>query len=157
MNQSKVLPIGILNQVHVEVEGLRTYAEFQVIDIVNDTNPYPALLRIDWEIENQTIIDFKKRILSFEDSEIRVVALIDPIEGQRYVDPVHSECQGNYLDQLYNITSSKEDYINPTNYGKLSWKSVSSCPYDSSDALENWQKRLHEVSMRRCAIITRAI
>ena len=65
----------------VEVEGLRTYADFEVIDIVDDTNIYPALIGIDWEIDNQTIINFKKRILSFEDSEIRVVALIDRLEG----------------------------------------------------------------------------
>ena len=66
----------------MEVEGLRTYAEFKFIDIVDDTNPYIALLGIDWEIENQTIIKFNKRILSFKYSEIRVVALIDPHEGQ---------------------------------------------------------------------------
>ena len=65
----------------MEVKGLRTYAEFKVIDIFYDTNPYPALLGIDWEIENQTIINFKKRILSFEDSEIRVVAPIDSLKG----------------------------------------------------------------------------
>ena len=80
-NQSKVLPISLLTQVHVEVECLRTYTNFEVIDIINDTNPYPALLWIYWVIDNQTIIDFKKRILSFEYSEIRVVMLIDPLEG----------------------------------------------------------------------------
>ena len=119
-NQSKVLPIGRLTQVPVEVEGLRTYAEFEVIDIVDDTNPYPALLGIDWAITNQTIIKFKKRILSFEDFEIRMVAPIDPLEGQRYVEHVHREGQGNYLDKFYNIMSSKEDYINPTIDGNLS-------------------------------------
>ena len=47
VNKSKVLPIGILTKVHVEVEGLRTYANFEVIDIFDDTNPYPALLGIE--------------------------------------------------------------------------------------------------------------
>ena len=99
----KVLPIGRPTQVPVEVEGLRTYAYFEAIDIVDETNPYPPLQGIDWEIDNQTIINFKKRILSFEYYEIRVVAPIDPLEGHRYVEPVHSEGKGNYLDQLYNI------------------------------------------------------
>ena len=49
---SKILPIGRLSQVLVEVKGLRTYVEFEVIDIDDDTNPYPALLGIDWEIYN---------------------------------------------------------------------------------------------------------
>ena len=82
---------------------------------------------------------------------------IDPLEGQRYVEPVHSERQENYLDQLYNIMSSKEDYINPTADRNLSWRSVSLCMSDSGDALENWKNRMHEVSMRRCATITRVV
>ena len=52
---------------------------------------------------------------------------------------------------------SKEDYINSTTDGKLSWRSVSSCTSDSGDAMENWQNRLHEVSMRRCARVTRVV
>ena len=90
-NQSKVLPIGRLTQVHMEIEGLIKYADFRVIDIVDDTNPYPTLLGIDWAIDDQTIINFKKMILSFEDSKIRVVAPTDSLEGKRCVEPVHSE------------------------------------------------------------------
>ena len=52
VNQLKVLPIGRLTQVPVEVEGLRTYADFEVIDIVDYTNPYLALLGIDLVIKN---------------------------------------------------------------------------------------------------------
>ena len=89
----------------MEVEGLRTYVEFKFIGIVDDANPYPTLLGIDWEIDNQTIINFKKRILSFEDYEIRVVPPIDLLEGQIYVEPVHREGKDNYLYQLYNIMS----------------------------------------------------
>ena len=51
-NQVKVLPIGRLRNVIVDVEGLRTYADFEVINIVDDTNPYPTLLGIDWAIDN---------------------------------------------------------------------------------------------------------
>ena len=46
-NQSKVLPIARMTEVHVEIEGLKTYANFEVTDIVDDINPYPFLLRID--------------------------------------------------------------------------------------------------------------
>ena len=53
--------------------------------------------------------------------------------------------------------SSKEDYINPIANGNLFWWSVSSWTSDSSDALENWQNRLHDVSMRKCARITRVV
>ena len=90
-NQGKVLPIGRLSQVHVNIEGLRTFADFEFINSVDDTNPYPTLLGIYWAIDNQTIINFKKRILSFEDNEMRVVSPIDPLEGQRYIEHVYNE------------------------------------------------------------------
>ena len=80
-----------MSNVIIDVEGLCTYADFEVINIVDDTNPYPALLGIDWAIDNQTIINFKKRILSFEDEEMRVVSPIDPFEGKRYVEPIYNE------------------------------------------------------------------
>ena len=149
-----VLWIGRLSEVPVDIEGLRTYSDFEVIDLVDEKNTYHVLLDIYWVINNQEIINFKKRILSFKDYEIRVVAPIDPLEGQWYVDPVHSEGQENYLYQLYNIMSSWEYYINPTNDGNLSWCSISSCTFDLGETLENWQNMLHEVSMCRSVRIT---
>ena len=81
-NESKVLPIGRLTQVLVvEIKGLRTYADFEVIDIVDDTNPYLEILGINWAIDNKTIINFKNMILTFEDEKLRVVAPFDPLEG----------------------------------------------------------------------------
>ena len=94
----KVLQIGMLSQVPMEVEGLRTYVEFKVIDLVDEKNTYHVLLDIYWVINNQEIINFKKRIMSFEDSKMRVVAPIDPLEWKRYVYPRHNEGQENYLD-----------------------------------------------------------
>ena len=90
-NQAKVLPIGRLSQVPIDIQGLCTFAYFEVINIVDDTNPYPTLLGIYWAIDNQTIINFKKRILSFEDNEMRVVSPIDPLEGHRYVEPIYND------------------------------------------------------------------
>ena len=50
------------------MEGIYTFVDFKFIEIVDDTNPYLALLGIDWSIENHAIINFKKRILSFDNS-----------------------------------------------------------------------------------------
>ena len=94
-NQSMVLPIGQLTQVPIEVESLKTQAYFEVINIADDTNPYPALLGIEWMIDNHTIINFKKTILSFEYSDLWVVTSINPLEGQRYIEPVNSEWKCN--------------------------------------------------------------
>ena len=153
----KVLSIGQLSNLFIDVEGLHTFVDFEVINIVADTNPYPTLLGIDQAIDNHTIINFKKRLLSFEDKEMRVVSPIDPLEGQRYVEPVYNEGQGDYLDQIHNVTAMQEDYTNPKEYENLSWICTSSCTSDSGEALERWKNRLHEVSMRRCARVTRSV
>ena len=103
------------------------------------------------------IINFKRRILSFEDDEMRVVAPIDPLEGQRYVESMFNEGQGDQLDNFYNVGSLREDYINPTADGNLSWRGMISCTSDSREALKNLKNQLHEVSMRRCARITKFV
>ena len=61
------------------------------------------------------------------------------------------------MDHIYNISALKYDYVNPTVNGNLSCRSTSSCTSDSGEALENWKNRLHEVSMRRCAKVTRSM
>ena len=86
-----------------------------------------------------------------------MVSPIDPFEGQRYVEPVYNEGQVDYLDQIYNVTTMDEDHNSPMADGNLSWKCVSSCTSNSGEALENWKNRLHEVSMRRCARVTRSV
>jgi hypothetical protein len=50
-----------------------------------------------------------------------------------------------------------DDYVNPTAEGALSWQSISYCTSDSKEALEYWKQKLHEVSTRRCAHITRTL
>ena len=88
---------------------------------------------------------------------MRVVSPIDPLKGQRYVEPIYNEGHGDYLDQIYNVTSMQEDYINLIVDGNMSWKSASSCTSDSRETLENCKNRLHEVSMTRCARVTRSM
>ena len=68
---------------------------------------------------------------------MRVASPINPLEGQRYAEPVYNEGQGDYLDQIYNVTAMQEEYINLTMDGNLSWKSVSSYTSDSGEVLEN--------------------
>ena len=65
-----------------------------------------------------------------------VVSPIDPFEGQVYVEPVYNEGQGDYLNQIYNVTTMQEDYTNLTANGNLSWRCTISCMSDLGEALE---------------------
>ena len=60
-NQHRVSPLGRLPQVPVDIDGIHSFAYFEVIEIISDIRPYPALLGIDWEIDNMVVINLKKR------------------------------------------------------------------------------------------------
>jgi len=134
-NQVKVAPLGRLPRVLVNMDGVKSVAEFKVIDIVDDSNPYPALLGIEWAMNNNAIINLKRRQMIFDDGTNMITAPIDPAEGPRYVEPVRDERE---LDTIYNITSNTVDYVEPDGEGKLSWENTSSWDGDSEQALEEW-------------------
>jgi hypothetical protein len=46
-NQQAVSPFGKLEHVHVDINGVRMFVDFEVIEIVDDSCPYPELLGID--------------------------------------------------------------------------------------------------------------
>jgi hypothetical protein len=51
-NQHRVLPIGRLKGVTIDLDGVRTVEYFKVIEIVDGTTPYSTLLGLDWEFYN---------------------------------------------------------------------------------------------------------
>jgi hypothetical protein len=38
--------------VTIDMDGVRTKEDFEVIEIVDGTMPYPALFGLDWEFDN---------------------------------------------------------------------------------------------------------
>jgi len=73
-----VIPIGQLKGIPVDLYGVRTMEDFEVIDIVDNTTPYLVLLGLDWEFENQDIINLKTRKKIFELGEYRFIATLYP-------------------------------------------------------------------------------
>jgi hypothetical protein len=87
-NQHRVLPIGRLKGVTIDLDGVCTMADCEVIEIVDGTTPYQALLGMDWEFDNHAIINLKTRKMTFESGEYRVIAPLYPLEGERFVEPL---------------------------------------------------------------------
>jgi hypothetical protein len=84
-NQHRVLPIGRLRGVIVDLDGVRTKEDFEVIKIVDNKTPYPTLLGLDWAFDNQAIINLKTRKMTFEFGE--VITPLDPSKGEMFVEP----------------------------------------------------------------------
>jgi hypothetical protein len=120
-----------LEHVPVDIDRVRTFADLEVIEIVDDSFPYPTLLGIDWAFDNYTIVDLKKRCMIFKRYGLRVIAPLDPDEGQRYTEPIREEDHAYELENIYKLTAKQQYYINPTTDGNLSWQSDNACSSDS--------------------------
>ena len=59
-NQHKIIPLGRLSKMVIDIAGVKVRAEFEVIQIVEDVDPYLALLGLDWAIDMGGIINLKK-------------------------------------------------------------------------------------------------
>ena len=129
---------------------MKTHVDFDVIEVVEYGGSYLAPLGIGWDNDSMVVINFKKWVMTFENQDVMVIAPMDPQEGCQYIEPVKDDA-GRSWDHAYNIS---EDFIYPTIDGELGWHSASSASSDSDDALKNWQNRLHEVSFRKCKLIT---
>lgn len=87
-NQQNIIPMGHLHEVIVDIEGVCTIADFEVIEIVDDRNPYPVLLRIDWEFDMNSVINLKKCNMTFEKKEMRFIVPLDLAKGVQYTELV---------------------------------------------------------------------
>ena len=114
------MPLGRFPSVPVDIDGVSTLADFEVIEIIDDSNPYLGLLGIEWAIDNDVVINLKKRQMTFEVKGSRVIVPLDPSQGERYTEPVKDEDQ-DVLDHIYNITAKEEDYVSPTTEGIMDW------------------------------------
>ena len=82
-------------------------------------------------------------MMTFENQDIRVIAPMDPNEGRKYIETIKDEVVKGW-DHAYSIS---KDYIHPTANRELGWHNASSASSNSEDALENWKKCMHEVSL----------
>jgi len=114
VNKSRIFPISRLVGVEVNIDEVKSIADFKVIDIVDDSNIFPTFLGIYWAFEIQVIMNLKIRQMVFELGDLRVTTTLDPMEGEWYMEPVRDRFITMELDHIYNILVHKEDYINPT-------------------------------------------
>jgi len=79
-------------------------ADFEVIEIVDDSNPYLVLLRIDWAFIMNEIINLKNRSMVFKKNELRVIVLLDPAEGVRHIEPNCDYYEDEDIQRIYKLT-----------------------------------------------------
>jgi hypothetical protein len=102
-NQHRVLPIGRLKGEIIDMDGVHIVANFEVIEIVYGTTPYPSLLGLEWAFDNQDVIKLKTQKMTFEFDEYIVIAPLNPSKGERFVEATHLDLEE--INQLYRTTT----------------------------------------------------
>jgi hypothetical protein len=86
-NQHKIMLIKRLVGVIMNIDGVHSVDDFEVIEIVDNIKLYPTFPRLYWAFNNQEIINLMKREMIFEGGGLKFTMPLDPIEARRYVDP----------------------------------------------------------------------
>ena len=60
-NQHNIIPMGRLQGISIDIDGVEVLIDFEFIEIVDDSNPYLVLLGFDWAYDMDFIINLKKR------------------------------------------------------------------------------------------------
>ena len=89
--------MGRLSNVPVDIYGVRSLADFEVIEIIDDNNPFPTLLGIDWAFDNLVVINLKKKQMTFQGHNIQIITPLDPTQGPRYTESTRAEEETNDL------------------------------------------------------------
>jgi hypothetical protein len=50
----------------VNIDGVRNMEDFEVIEIVDDSQPHPKMMGLEQYFDNQEIINLKRREMIFE-------------------------------------------------------------------------------------------
>jgi hypothetical protein len=80
-NRYCIFLIGRLENVEIDVAGVKIVVDFEVIEIMGDKEPYPALISIDWAYDNYVVTDLKKDTMTFEADGIKLVQPLDMYVG----------------------------------------------------------------------------
>lgn len=99
------------------------------------SNPYPTLLRIDWDFYVNVMINLNKRGMVFEKNELRVIFRFDLCEGAQYTEPNHDYYEDDEIDHIYKLIAWNEDWINPNVDGRISWEKENAYQSDSNEGL----------------------
>ena len=81
--------MGQLYGVTFDINVASALDDFEVIEIVDDKNPYPTLLGLEWAIDMKGVINLKKRTMSFDKKLLKVEVPLDPTKEVCYIEPVH--------------------------------------------------------------------
>ena len=65
--------MGRLSNVPMDIDGVWRLVDFEVIEIIDDSKPYPILLGIELDFDKLVVINLKKKQMTFEGHNIKIL------------------------------------------------------------------------------------
>jgi len=119
--------------------------DFEVIKIMDEHSPDPALLGIDWAIDMNGVINLKQRKMIFKKKSLRVVFHLDPTDGPCYTELACSEERGDVLDTIYKLAATGERRF------------LRGYASDSDEKDERWRNRVNEATTLHYNMMTKSL
>lgn len=95
----------------VDLDSTSTWTDFEVIKLMDESMPYPALLGIYWATNMNKIINLKKWTMVFETKSLRMVISLDQVEGPRYTEPMCDKESENDVDCSYRMATKRWECV----------------------------------------------
>jgi hypothetical protein len=67
---------------------------------MNDYDPYPTFIGIEWSFENNAMLNFRKRKMSFETDTLCMIVPLYPNEGYKYNEPIDEDAQISLIENF---------------------------------------------------------
>ncbi len=149
--------MGRLQRVMVDLDDASTQTDFEVIELMDESTPYPMLLGIDWAIDLNMVINLKKQTMIFETKSLRVAIPLDPAEGPCYIEPVCGREYEDDVDCSYKMSSQRQGWVKTAKDRRISLGDGESCTFDSEEEDERWCNRLNGVTTLHCNMVTKSL
>ena len=75
----------------------------------------------------QIMLSSARETITLKADGMKVTQPRDPYPGPRYTEPVTDAMERDFQNHIYSLTAGRrEDYVNPTADGSVSWRSIHS-------------------------------
>jgi hypothetical protein len=87
----------------VNTDGVKMKEDIEVIEIMDNYDPYPTLLGIYWAFYNNVVLNMKKRHMLFKTSTLYMNTPLDTNEWDIHNDMVYEDAWISVIENIYNI------------------------------------------------------
>ncbi|KAH9322306.1 hypothetical protein KI387_016945 [Taxus chinensis] len=138
-NKTKAMPIGVLKDAAITIQGDKFTGDFKVLALTEEDN-FLVLLGHPWCYKNNVDLWFNKGYISIKNKEERVIIPLSDGNSAPYIEPLGEEV----LDRIYVCSIKDPEMIHPTN-GIIPFEDAQLVIDTTSIACDNWVHGTYEL------------